>query len=67
MAEKWLLWTTLLVITIITTFYEMCHEKTMCLMGKWKYNPLVNLLGFIILTNKKRKTPKAPSTNQKEE
>ena len=30
-------------------------------MGKRKYNPLANLLGFVNLTNKKRKTAKSPS------
>ena len=35
--------------------------NTTCLMGKQKYNPLANLLGSVILTNKKRKTAKSPS------
>jgi len=33
-------------------------------MGKRKYNSLVNLLGFVNLTNKKRKTAKATLSNR---
>ena len=35
--------------------------NTTHLIGKQKYNPLANLLGFVNLANKKRKTAKSPS------